>query len=302
MENIFILFYTNSENIKHLKEEIKLRYPFLRPSFSYQNLLSFKSDKNFKLDSIFQINPVFARRVSLFIEKTTSYEVLPTDHFVDFENHPTGKPATEVGQKVRTIYKIKENYWITEHIHSNKLSPFPVSDPCLIQPEEAPSRAYLKIAEATMRTGESLKNKTVLELGSSPGGASYFLTTEGAKVYGVDPAEMDSSVLESPLFTHIHKSVQTVNKRDIRLGKGISIIANDMNLPFEQSLNETLRMAEMIGDDLETVYLTIKLPKPFMVKFIKGHIDKARKAGFKKVQGMSLVSHRNEYLLLMRRK
>ena len=78
-------------------------------------------------------------------------------------------------------------------------------EPIIELPEVAPSRAYLKIAQACSRFKiTSNKKLNWIEFGSSPGGASYYLLENFNKVVGVDPAQMDSLCLNNNKFIQLN--------------------------------------------------------------------------------------------------
>lgn len=100
----------------------------------------------------------------------------------------------------------------------------------LALPPEAPSRAWMKMEQALDWLGiqEDLKGRTVLELGSAPGGASLSLLARGATVYGVDTGAMDERVLAHPSFHHLK-----VAAGDLRPGMvpdQVDLLVSDMNL------------------------------------------------------------------------
>lgn len=81
--------------------------------------------------------------------------------------------------------------------------PFPLGEHVFIEDKlGAPSRAYLKLWEVfTVHAPElasQLRDKTVLDLGASPGGWTYVLAGLGARVIAVDKAPLAVHVLHMP--------------------------------------------------------------------------------------------------------
>ncbi|PIP88610.1 MAG: hypothetical protein COW01_13810 [Bdellovibrionales bacterium CG12_big_fil_rev_8_21_14_0_65_38_15] len=189
----------------------------------------------------------------------------------------------------------KDNLWQADCFHFEKLIE-------LIQlqlPEEAPSRAWLKIAQAFKALNLDRSNyKHAIEIGSSPGGASYFLTGQNYQLTGIDPGEMSSTLLANTNFKHIKKPVQDIIKSE--LPKDIDLLAVDTNLSATQSVKESLRIAAFYPKSLKEIFLTIKLPIPKLIPQLENHKRAMRKLGFK-VQYLQLPSHHREVLLYGKR-
>ncbi|MBH47901.1 MAG: hypothetical protein CME71_06985 [Halobacteriovorax sp.] len=160
-------------------------------------------------------------------------------------------------------------------------------------PPLAPSRAWLKIAQAFSLFPKA-RSGHALEIGSSPGGASYFLRQQGLELVGLDPGEMDPLFKTDQGFTHLKKPVQDVQPRD--LAKKFSLIAVDTNLPASMSVAEAIRVASWSGDVLKEVFLTIKLPAPKLISTLESHKRALRKLGLKTLY-KQLPSHHREILL-----
>tara|TARA_R110000868_G_scaffold117600_15_gene312531 strand:- start:36572 stop:37423 length:852 start_codon:yes stop_codon:yes gene_type:complete len=160
-------------------------------------------------------------------------------------------------------------------------------------PTQAPSRAWLKIAQAFSLFPKA-RSGNALEIGSSPGGASYFLRQQGLTLVGLDPGEMDSLFLSDEGFSHLKTPVQDVQARDLK--QKFSLIAVDTNLPASMSVNEAIRLAAWSGDTLKEVFLTIKLPAPKLITSLEAHKRALRKLGLKTLY-KQLPSHHREILL-----
>src|SRR5690606_16179700 len=199
----YIAALTGIENQNLLKEEIKHFYPELKLSFSHKNFLTFKLEEDYRLKVLLKKRPAFARlwKEAGKLEKTPS---------VSFYHYDREKDLLECSQNAEgLVIEINDKTFM-------KLEDFTSEDALLLKPQvnfdpKAPSRAYYKLAEAFEVTKAKLdENDFLLELGSSPGGATYFALKSGAKVIGVDPAEMEEFLFgEFPSrFKHIKKPVQ----------------------------------------------------------------------------------------------
>lgn len=186
-------------------------------------------------------NPlIFSRRMALFVEKTTE----PTLNSL----------------------KIKENEFWSYQVISSPCDTFDLKSE--ERPPLAPSRAWHKIQEASVFFDWKLqKDQIVIEIGSAPGGISYFLIQKGVKLFAIDPAEMDPGIKG---FKHIKESVFDVQKRD--LPKHCDWIVSDLNLKGELNLEQSKRIADFYPM-LKGGFLTIKTPKEFDVKHMKKWSD-----------------------------
>lgn len=300
MKSQFILCLTVPGNENHLKVEVEKRFPFLRPSFQKKNFISFKSDREINLEDLKKFDFLFSLRTTLFSEKLPSFTQESKDHFIEVNgelNLVQGDISCE-NEIVRNIYKLSDKeYWIGWHKHQKNMNGHPFSCPNITQPENSPSRAYLKIAEALVLKNININNTQILELGSAPGGASMRMLELGAKVIGIDPGAMDEIILDNPAFTHILESVQKVNSSD--LPEKIDWLVNDMNIPFEQSIEESLRLMKLRARSIQGAFITIKLSNPRILKKCMAYVDKMRRQ-FKEVDCLQLPSHKKEFLLFVR--
>lgn len=165
-------------------------------------------------------------------------------------------------------------------------------------PESAPSRAYLKIAEASLIHGLNFKNKTVVEFGSAPGGAVHYLLNDGAKVIGVDPGEMDKDILNHPNYTHINRPIEKCT-RD-QFPEKVDWVLSDINLPPSVVIREIRQVFEKHPPE-EGFILTLKMTKNDFVGRLDNFQLQLKKLGFKKTTIRYLPSHKQEIMLMAQR-
>ena len=164
-------------------------------------------------------------------------------------------------------------------------------------PSNSPSRAYLKIAEACDFFGiEPNKDINWIECGSSPGGASLYLLNNFNKVIGVDPAEMDQSVLSDKAFIHLQNPIQQLLAKDFPKIR-IDHITSDLNLNPKQAIKEVLRISSFHKNNLKSVFMTIKMVKISHVREIPNFIKSFKDAGFHQIYCKQLPSHKREFLI-----
>jgi 23S rRNA C2498 (ribose-2'-O)-methylase RlmM len=266
--NQFFYFICNIGSEPFLKAEMKSFYPELRFAFSAPGFLTFKLVGQLSP----QFAPVFTQRFGKFIARGTKDEV--EKQLID-------------GME---IIKINENmYYLGKPISKSNY-------PEHVLPENSPSRAYLKILEAADRANINFnKGELALEIGSSPGGASFALLSQGLKVIGVDTGTMASVCLENPDFIHYQKSIQHFDPKYIM--DKIDWLLVDMNIAPEATLHEIEKIILIHGHHLKGVFLTLKMTKLALVERIPFYKKLARKMGIKVELMTQLPSHKQEFLL-----
>jgi len=140
---------------------------------------------------------------------------------------PTGRWILDV-----IVGEANEPWFIGTHRAAASSHPHPGGLPRLSIPEEAPSRAWLKMEQGLAWLGLDapgmLTGKSALELGSAPGGTSWALLERGMKVIGVDTGAMDARVQNHPAYDHISLPASSLPLD--YLPERIDLLACDMNL------------------------------------------------------------------------
>lgn len=267
-EESFYLFFHNKDIKDLLIEEISMKYPQLKLSFSNKEFVSMKGHSD--IFSELRKNPVlFAKRQALFLEKI---DQVPDGDFV-------------VVGKQYWSYQIIPGYCDTLGIEEEELS------------QEIPARAYLKMQQAHHVFNLDIKaNDSIIEIGSAPGGISYYLLNLGVHLLSIDPAVMSSILTEKfdSHFTHLKKSIFDV-KRNF-LPKNCEWVVSDLNLPGDLNVQQVSRIIEYYPN-IKGAFLTIKTPNKDELK----KIEKWMKV-FKKFQviPVHLPSHRREMGLILK--
>jgi 23S rRNA (cytidine2498-2'-O)-methyltransferase len=162
-------------------------------------------------------------------------------------------------------------------------------------PEHAVSRAYLKMREALACFRLPLKRgETVLEIGSSPGGASQALLQAGLKVIGVDPAEMAPQILAEPKFTHWRMRGGEIRKSHCR---DVKWITADVNAAPGYTLDVVEGIVSNRHVQAAGLLLTIKLTTWEMAAELPELLDRVRSWGFAWIRARQLSHNRQEYCL-----
>lgn len=166
----------------------------------------------------------------------------------------------------------------------------------ITQPEEAPSRAYLKLEEAIALSNIQLKTgDTAVEVGSSPGGACYALLERGLKVIGVDRAIMATHISKHPNFERVGNSIgEMIIPTDFRA----QWFLMDMNAEPEIALRECSGMIARVKEGLLGAFLTLKLNREDSVSDVpKMAARAARMLGLEKSWLKQLPSNNREVAL-----
>lgn len=292
----FVLTNVDAEPI--LKEEIRLRYPELRMSYSRPGFITFKGDTEVNFQ------PLFCRLSGESLGRFQKHELNFDRAWVYAINNRLEIPEDLKAISDKTIFKKGERvtllimagpdeYWVGSYILKSDhfQTPGEVSS---IMEREVPSRAYYKIAEANEAFDIPFDHQeTVLELGSAPGGASLFLLEQDLKVFGVDPAEMDPVIKKNINFKHLRKPFETLSPNDFK--NGVDWIISDINLPPTVVLKEVFRLFTFL--EPRGLILTLKMNELKHLEVVATVREQMRRQGFKKVELKYLPSHKKEICL-----
>lgn len=295
----FYFALTNTDAEPLLKEEISLRYPELRLSYSRPGFLTFKGEKSV------DFKPLFARLAGTSQGKFKENELKVEKAWVWKREDTLTVPAKLQELSDRTLYKVGETvtlvmmvgmdeFWVGNYQlqSSHFQTPGEVSS---IEIKEVPSRAYYKLAEAFEAFDLPFDHQErVLELGSAPGGASLFLLEQDMIVLGVDPAEMDKRVTQNFNFKHIRRPFETIVAEDFK--DDVDWIISDINLPPTVVLKEVNRMLGFLNP--RGLVLTLKMNQSKHLDVVAAVREQFRQKGFKTVELKYLPSHRQEIALI----
>jgi 23S rRNA (cytidine2498-2'-O)-methyltransferase len=303
----FFYFLCNPGSEKFLKEEIKLIYPELKFAYSTEGFLTFKATR--KLGKT--LKPVFCRHFGHFIargsleemQKKASELKLPV-RFYSKDGEIYLNPDIAFNTKALEIIRVdsivkdfpKTEFYLGEFYNNHLTSLHPGGFSPIQLPEGAPSRAYLKILEAIDFVGAKLQiDEHALEIGSSPGGATYAILEKGLSVEGIDPGLMSPVCLNHPKFFHHHCSIQDFKVH--MLQDHVHWLLVDMNLPPEGTLAEIEKVVDKIRPSLKGAFITLKMTKFENIKRVPMYLSIVGKMGLKVVMATQLPSHKLEFLI-----
>ena len=301
----FFYFLCNPGSEAFLKEEIRLIYPELRFAYSTEGFLTFKEIRPLGKT----LRPIFCRHFGSFLMRGTQEEVEKralelnergADLFYSKDGEIFKKNKINFGDDVLEIIKVtvkgKDQFYLGEFKSSLLTAPEAGGFSSHQLPEQAPSRAYLKVLDGIDYVGANLKSGDhALEIGSSPGGATYALLEKGLTVEGIDPALMHEECLKNPHFIHHHSSIQDFKIYDLK--NHVQWLFVDMNLPPEGALREIEKIVEKIRPTLKGAFITLKMTKFELVSRVPMYLSFVNNMGLKVVMATQLPSHKQEFLI-----
>lgn len=224
----------------------------------------------------------------------------PTRFFPDDEAHYGDRVLDVI---VAPAELPDDGIFVGWHRHDPTHGPLPGGVPHVVIPANAPSRAWAKIEEAIRWSGLRPKaGETAVEIGSSPGGASFALLERGLHVHGIDPGEMVESVLSyvgrgGNRFTHHHMPAAEVDRR--ALPPKYQWLANDVNLAPMIALKYVERLVAIGKDHLKGAFITLKLNDDGIFAALPRLQTRIEKMGAKYVRYVQLPSHRSEIVAIL---
>lgn len=314
---------------KALKAEIARELPDLKFAFSRPGFITFKQEngpvvtpKNSVFtrlwgESIDQVKgddpePLFAKIPEGALTHAFSRDqYVPGDEPEDYvepgfeiEEGSGWNRAPKIGETVYDLIFIDEgHFFLGKHTHTKFLDPAPGNKPNIPLPKDAPSRAYLKIEEAIQRFNPKAEpDMEVLEVGCSPGGATFTLLKRGYKCVGIDPKLMADPIQNNKNFKLIRKLAKNVQAPDFA-GANPTWIIMDMSLAPLEALDEIKHvitvLREMHGRQtkLKCAFLTIKLNDWKFAESIPLYLRRIEELGLKRMRAMQLSTNRQEFFV-----
>lgn len=192
-----------------------------------------------------------------------------------------------------------EDLFVGWHKHDRTRGRFPGGVGHAWVPPSAPSRAWAKIEEAILWSGLVPRSREVaVEIGSSPGGASYALLERGLTVHGVDPGEMAPVVLAyQDRFVHHAVPAAEVDRKD--LPHKFQWLASDVNLAPMIALKYVERFVALAHGGLRGAFITLKLNDDGVFAALPKLANRIERLGARDVRYVQLPSHRSEIVAIM---
>jgi 23S rRNA (cytidine2498-2'-O)-methyltransferase len=192
-------------------------------------------------------------------------------------------------------------WWIGYHRAIRRTQRWPGGAIPVRMPPYAASRAYAKIEEAIQWSDLPLAaGDECVEIGCAPGGASQALLDRGLFVTGIDPADVDPTVLEHPRFRHLKKRGTDVRRQEF---VGVRWLAADMNIAPDDTLDEVEPIVTNPQVAFRGLVLTLKFSDWSVAGRVPEFVARVRGWGFRDVRVRQLVTGGQELCLVaLRRK
>jgi 23S rRNA (cytidine2498-2'-O)-methyltransferase len=242
----------------------------------------------------------------------------PGDH--DFEPGPTAlaaeaeqalrdaSPLATLHGRARPDHVSPRNRWMLDvvlveptewfvgcHRTASRAACWPGGVPPIELPDDAVSRAYLKMAEALAWSDLPMaRGEGIVELGCAPGGAAQALLDAGLVVTGIDPAAVDEAVLAHPQFRHVRARVAKAPKGLLR---GVHWLAADMNVAPKYTLDAVESVVKHKDAAIRGMLLTLKLAEWSLVDALPAWVERVQRWGYKDVRVRQLAFNRQEICL-----
>jgi 23S rRNA (cytidine2498-2'-O)-methyltransferase len=215
---------------------------------------------------------------------------------------PIRKRPTERDGLVLDVVLVEPGeWWIGYHRAVTLVERWPGGVIPVRMPAHAVSRAYMKMEEALQWSGLPVTvGDECVEIGCAPGGASQALLDRGLFVTGIDPAEVDPTVLEHPRFRHLKKRGKEVRRQEFL---GVRWLAADMNIAPAGTLETIEAIVTHPGISIRGLVLTLKFADWGDVEQVPEFVERVRGWGFRDVRVRQLATGGTEVCLAaLRRK
>ncbi|HVY63390.1 MAG TPA: SAM-dependent methyltransferase [Gammaproteobacteria bacterium] len=183
-------------------------------------------------------------------------------------------------------------WWIGWHRAASPETRWPGGVPLIGAPPDMISRAYLKLEEALRWSELPVEaGDRCVEIGSAPGGSCAALLARGCIVTGIDPAEMDPTVLANPRFTHVRARAREVPRATFR---GARWLMSDTNVAPKHTLDTVEAILGARDVRIEGLVLTLKLTDPRLTAQLPAFHKRIRGWGYRHVRARQLAFNRQE--------
>ena len=186
----------------------------------------------------------------------------------------------------------RDEWWLGWHRADSPETRWPGGVPAIALPQRLISRAYLKIVEALQWSELPVAaGDRCVEIGSAPGGSCLALLERGLLVTGIDPAEMDATVLAHPNFTHLRARAKDVKRSVFRACRWLVM---DANVAPNYTLDTLDALLTQAGVRPQGLVLTLKLTDSKLAEQLPAVAERIRRHGYRRVRMHQLAFNRQE--------
>lgn len=206
---------------------------------------------------------------------------------------PMANQVARPGDRVLDVVMVESNqWWIGWHHVESAADRWPGGTFPINRDREVISRAYYKTSEAIAWSGFTLhEGDQVIEIGSAPGGSVQRLLELGLHVTGIDPAEMDESIMEHKNYRHFQARGGDIKRH--HYGKARWLLV-DSNVKPEKTLTTVENIVQHQGTSIVGMLLTLKLSSYERAADIPIWLDQIRSWGYTNIHARQLATGRTE--------
>ncbi|MEQ8210944.1 MAG: hypothetical protein RH917_14045 [Lacipirellulaceae bacterium] len=187
-------------------------------------------------------------------------------------------------------------WWIGCHRTDKRADCWPGGVPDIELPDDAASRAYLKMAESLEWSALPIsRGDKCVEIGCAPGGAAQRLLESGLQVVGVDPAEVAESVLKHPAFRHLQRRAIDVQRKEFSNSKWLF---SDINATPAYTLDAVEAIVTHASSSVRGMILTLKLTNWELAEELSEVVKRVKSWGYRDVRLRQLAFNGKEVCLV----
>lgn len=183
-------------------------------------------------------------------------------------------------------------WWIGWHRIADVPSTWPGGVPDILIEHPVVSRTYLKMVEALLWSEFPVEpGDAAVEIGSAPGGSCQALLERGLSVTGVDPADMDETLLKNAAFTHWKARARDLRRKQF---SGFRWLMSDASVAPRYTLDTVERIVSGPEVRFDGLLLTLKLTDWKLAERIPDFHKRVRSWGYRFVRSRQLAYNRRE--------
>lgn len=201
----------------------------------------------------------------------------------------------QMGEAVLEVIVRPDEPWLLAwHLHGRGRGPLPGGAWDLQFPADAPSRSWAKVEELIRWSGIKMRSgETVLEIGSSPGGASMALLDRGLNVCSVDPRPVElPERLQSAPFVQLFSLIESCPRESFP--EKVDWIVVDMGVSAPVAIHALSKITPIYRHRLRGMLITLKLNEWTLAERLPSLLGQLRSLGFRHVEGANLPAFRQE--------
>ena len=191
------------------------------------------------------------------------------------------------------------DWYIGYHIAADWRSCLPGGIVHLQRPIDSISRAYLKFEEGLRWSGLPVQvGSCWLDIGAAPGGASQALLARGAKVIGVDPAEISPILTQNLNFRHLRGRFNQLKPSYFRK---VRWVITDMNVAPNYSLDVLEDLISRTEMTIHGLLFTLKLANWDLIADISVYMQRIKSWGYAQIALAQMQFNRQEIMVAVKK-